>query len=602
MSRRPARGSNPFEDDVVTGTNPFDDEPAPTARVVPLLSKPPLDPYEGKPSKNGTTNPFDFDSDFKTVTKEDTPILFGMDTDEQFDVTPAATTPAAKQSKRGSTAINVESLTGWLRGTKVEEHVHVPLQDEEDSPKKMKQVAEWPYDYYHINQQKYYDTVDSSQVKEETETASYVVRPPDLPDIPTAVQGLSLVDFENTAEQRAIGIVSTWIYDEGLMDELIVTGGLKNMSLDGEAKMSEGVEISSRGYAIEGTQKIDKEIEKLRSSTARELALINARLNDGVAASGSEVQDLVNAVTATKGDLGKLRELSTYITQGGIDTSSALLANYPRLKLAINARRNLARCFRELDFFTQIPATCERLRDEMHSSEWTDEEWTTLRNVCREHVELEVFLIEAEAGMKARIDEEQMLQSARSDRRNNVQTSNSFLNTAGGTSYSSVDKFLQEHVKIVWELGDELRLRVLSGVGMTFDLALNNPAGMVALVEAVELYESAGEEYKAVYGDKLYSDRLHFTDMRKGALDHIAKDFEVRGLEVFQEVQQMVSQKASRVVPICFKGFADKLCNAGGRHCGRRYGDCKLQCRSPSIEQPYESDGLCDSSNGTMLS
>jgi hypothetical protein len=268
-------------------------------------------------------------------------------------------------------------------------------------------------------------------------------------------------------------------------------------------------------------------------------------LNDGVAASGSEVQELVNAVTKTKGDLGKLRELSTYISQGGIDSSSALLANYPKLKLTINARRNLARCFRELDFFTQIPATCERLRDEMHTSEWTDEEWTTLRNVCREHVELEVFLIDTETGMKARIDDEQAPESARSvGRRNQMQNSSSFFTSAGGSSHSSVNRFLQEHVKIVWELGDELRLRVLSGVGMTFDLALNNPGGMVALVEAVELYESASQEYKAVHGHDPNSDRLRFTDMRKGALDHIAKDFEVRGLEVFQEVQQMVSENA----------------------------------------------------------
>ena len=44
---------------------------------------------------------------------------------------------------------------------------------------------------------------------------------------------------------------------------------------------------------------------------------------------------------------------------------------------------------------------------------WTDEEWTVLRNACREHVELEVFLVEAEAGMKARIDEERTPMSGR---------------------------------------------------------------------------------------------------------------------------------------------------------------------------------------------
>jgi len=241
-------------------------------------------------------------------------------------------------------------------------------------------------------------------------------------------------------------------------------------------------------------------------------------------------------VTATKGDLGKLRELSTYIARGNDNT--ALLQNYPRLKVAIHARRNLARCFWELDFFTQTPATCERLRDDMHSSEWTEEEWTVLRNVCREHVELEVFLVEAEAGMKARIDEERTPSSSRGA-----------AAAKGAKNYASVDRFLKEHVRIVWELGDEIKLRVLSGVGMTFDLALNNPAGMVALVEAVELYEAAGQEYKAVYGDKhAHDERLHFTDMRRGALEHIAKDFEVRGLEVFQEVQQMAHLLACLVL------------------------------------------------------
>ena len=204
-----------------------------------------------------------------------------------------------------------------------------------------------------MEQQRYYDMIDKSPQKKlpqnQQQQDSYVSRPEDLVDIPTAVQDLSLVDFEACAQKRAIGIVSTWIYDEGLLDELIIGGLKKNaVSDDISVKTSEGVEISRKGYAIVGENKIDKEIEKLRATTSRELALINARLNDGVAASGSEVQELVNAVTATKGDLGKLRELSTYIAQGNDNT--ALLQNYPRLKVAIHARRNLARCFQRVGF------------------------------------------------------------------------------------------------------------------------------------------------------------------------------------------------------------------------------------------------------------
>ena len=563
MSKGRGRGGpNPFEDESGAGnsSNPF--QGGGEARLTPLLSAPPVDPYEGRAAtKNGDPNPFDFDSDFKTATKEDTPILFGVDADDTgFPPAPTSTpaTPAKTKAAPRRPTVNASGLTGWLRGGKADDEQHVPLEDEDDEQEKQKKlVPEWPYDYYHQTQQIYYDSVDAKQA-DEPETASYVTRPPDLPDIPTAVQNLSLVDFETTAEQRAIGIISTWIYDEGLMDELIVTSEIKNVSLmDGDASVqtSEGVEITSGGYPIEGTQNIDKEIDKLRNNTSRELALINARLNDGVAASGSEVQELVNAVTATKGDLGKLRELSTYIATGGSGANSALLSNYPKLKLAINARRNLARCFRELDFFAQIPATCDRLRDDMHNSEWTEEEWTTLRNVCREHVELQIFLVEAEAGMKARIDQQ-------GNRSGSARSSRALRKTyagVGGNSYASVDKFLEEHVTNVWELGDEIRLRVLSGVGTTFDLALNNPAGMVALVEAVELYEAAREEYKAGRaGDE--DGRLKFTDMRRGALEQVAKDFEVRGLEVFQEVQQMVRRCFARFAIQCIKRVTYRSC------------------------------------------
>jgi hypothetical protein len=42
--------------------------------------------------------------------------------------------------------------------------------------------------------------------------------------------------------------------------------------------------------------------------------------------------------------------------------------------------------------------------------------YQVLRNVCREHVDLEVFLVETEAGMKARIDEERTPMSGRASK------------------------------------------------------------------------------------------------------------------------------------------------------------------------------------------
>lgn len=108
---------------------------------------------------------------------------------------------------------------------------------------------------------------------------------------------------------------------------------------------------------------------------------------------------------------------------------------------------------------------------------------------------------------------------------------------------SEVDHFLKEHVKNVWELGDEIRMRLLSGIGSAFDLAMNNPAGMVAMVEAVEVYEIAAEDYKAVHGVEAGSNQnLRFTDMRSSALSSLFKDMETRGLDVFKDITMQVSR------------------------------------------------------------
>ena len=449
-----------------------------------------------------------------------------------------------------------------------------------------KHIDVWPYDDYHLVQKLYYEKLESAEAmpKRSPESKSKDLeasttaqqssipifsRPADPPDIPSAVQGLSLTVFEGKAEERAIAIVSTWLFDAGLIDELLVNGGMTgilrsmnkatNSSDDKSVQTtSEGVEVGSFGFPIEGSTKMDKEISKLRNTTKRQLALINARLNDGVAATGSEVQELVNAVVATKDDIGRLRELSSYVSNSSDveETNQFMLTKYPRLKQAINARRNLARCFRELDFFAQIPSTCDRLREELHAGEWTAHEWSSLRSVTREHVELEIFLVEAERGMKKRLEEDdaEEKQARRQKRRGssggkdtghfgrNAFQQNGLNNMVNNTAL--IDRFLEEQVGNVWELGDEIRLRIMSGIATAFDLALNNPAGMVALVEAVEVYETANADYMAVHGEEVQNQNLRFTDMRVAALAELYKDFETRGLDVFRELTMQAADVA----------------------------------------------------------
>ena len=50
------------------------------------------------------------------------------------------------------------------------------------------------------------------------------------------------------------------------------------------------------------------------------------------------------------------------------DALGSYLADYPKLKNINNARRNIKKCFNEIDYFHEIPLLCSRLKDELHSS------------------------------------------------------------------------------------------------------------------------------------------------------------------------------------------------------------------------------------------
>jgi len=71
-------------------------------------------------------------------------------------------------------------------------------------------------------------------------------------------------------------------------------------------KTSERQEIGVNSFLVgaEGAErKMDKETNKLRAMIQRDVSILNARLNDEVASSGLEVQELMNAASATKATL-----------------------------------------------------------------------------------------------------------------------------------------------------------------------------------------------------------------------------------------------------------------------------------------------------------
>ena len=70
------------------------------------------------------------------------------------------------------------------------------------------------------------------------------------------MRGLQLTDFEAKAAERSIAIVSTWLFDAGLIDELLVNGGMMGSLFGVTDTAGEGVEIESHRFPIEGPTKI----------------------------------------------------------------------------------------------------------------------------------------------------------------------------------------------------------------------------------------------------------------------------------------------------------------------------------------------------------
>jgi hypothetical protein len=93
-----------------------------------------------------------------------------------------------------------------------------------------------------------------------------------------------------------------------------------------------------------------------------------------------------------------------------------------------------------------------------------------------------------------------------------------------------VDRFLKEHVQTVVDLGDEIRFKMFSGIASAFDLAINSPESVVAIVESVEIYESANIDYQAVHGGdgRDAPASLRFADVRNAALAELYKDIQAQ--------------------------------------------------------------------------
>jgi hypothetical protein len=399
---------------------------------------------------------------------------------------------------------------------------------------------------------------------------SKVERLPDPPDIATAVQGLPLVDFETTANERALAKVSSWLLDNGLMDELLFSEqqqqqksktkrsiSSSNKSVDSISVLSqEGFEVSTNmisGMAVEANapQRLDTYVANYKFATQQKLNFYNSQLTEGeVVVTDADVQELVRAIqdpTTRKKKQGRLRELSTYVLVTNTDemVQSKALAKCPKLKRVNHARRNLKKCFQELEYYSEIPLLCERLREELRQWSGTIDP-TTLQCVSQDHVDLQVCLLETEAAFKHRMEEDTMQNYHR--RRGGAD--DNWLQQRRRNNHNQVKKFMHHRTRIVWEVGDGIRTKIMAGIGRAFDEAMvGRPEGLTAMIEAVELYETVHERVPVLKSSGHYKNSgrsLGLVTMRPAALKQLFLHFELRGLQVFREVYQEVSSACLR--------------------------------------------------------
>jgi Exocyst complex component Sec6 len=347
-------------------------------------------------------------------------------------------------------------------------------------------------------------------------------RLPPLDDIPTAVQTLEIDDYPEAAEHRATQIIKHWILDKGLFDELAnlsyMNSSLLNESFDElvsvpSTKSQEGVEVGAHGYPMEGLQRLDLEMGILGERMRRELAVVNAQLN--------------LTTTDQDGDLGE-KEFATFLAE---------FEEHPRLQSLLTGRDNIHNVFEQVDTFCTIPEICDRLYQEM------SDEPLALRDLCKQHNQLQLMLVEIEADLKDRMDDVAIAVS-NGGRRGSSSHLHSHCFVPSYPNHGGVDDFLSKPSKLVWDLGYRLHHRLMERIKGIHRL---RPHEIEALTESVELYEQTSKEQtrgRPNHANKKRAARLRLEPLRQVALYTLVEAFENRCYQVIQALQEQAADDA----------------------------------------------------------
>jgi len=296
-------------------------------------------------------------------------------------------------------------------------------------------------------------------------------------------------DIDSIVKNRASKRIASWLHHTGLVDEFFVD--MKSLpqnkySTDGgsvNSKQSqEGVEVGLNGNVLEGNgERAEKKIMELKAITIREISKLDDKLQQEEKKQSSALQ------------LSTLRKCP------------------PVVQLAMDAQVNISNILTEVEYYQSIEENCERLSLELAMAE---DECIRLSDIVDDHIAMQSFLVQLTLEWMKR------------------------------PNFIDAEKFLQDKIVSVRELGHNLRSRLLQSIGKTF--GDGDVEALKCLVDAMQLYENENDKLEKndiMRVTKIKS--IMITGIKKIATERILEDCEIRSHNVFQSYQEEAANGAA---------------------------------------------------------
>lgn len=230
------------------------------------------------------------------------------------------------------------------------------------------------------------------------------------------------------------------------------------------------------------------EIGVLSLQMEKQLLAAEEQLNGAVQ---SKLDSLKRAVDLMDESAVKLNILAANINKidEKIAQTNTAISNYESLKRVHNARDNLSKVIAQVEFFAKVPERAKELK------ELLDKNPSSLKEVYIESLKYESL-------RKALVKEIRVSRNRKKSVSGRVPMMTSGYSGHGGDysedTFKNIKDAVENHLRIVPELVDEVRLRVFTNISRLNDLASNSPADLVMSFEIIEMQQEYNDRRNKV--------------------------------------------------------------------------------------------------------